>query len=97
MTPLDALKAARDLITNYDHWTTRVFARASDGGMIDPHSEYACQFCAVGAIIHIADRNGLPFQAVRSLLPDNIAATNDFDGHAAVLREYDIAIAKCAP
>jgi hypothetical protein len=49
MTAKEILKAARGLISDREHWTTKAYARGRHGGTVPVSSKEACQFCAIGA------------------------------------------------
>lgn len=47
---LQIVKRAREIISAPGAWTQNAFARRVDGSRVDPTSEGACKFCAVGAL-----------------------------------------------
>lgn len=55
MTPAENLMAARDLISDPKHWTTRTEARTINGEITSPTAYNAFSFCAYGAINRILD------------------------------------------
>jgi hypothetical protein len=56
MTPLETLKAARQLISDPAKWTQGEFARDVDGNEVKAWSEDATCFCAYGAIQRVTER-----------------------------------------
>lgn len=101
MTELEILKAARDLISDPARWCREAAAKDARG---DPTGPYpggdACQWCAIGAVAHVADyheHDGVVVrlrEAGREIGFDGAISTNDIGGHESVLRMYDLAIAE---
>jgi hypothetical protein len=50
----DVLVEARELIAVPERWCQETLARDSEGFEADPSDEEACQFCAIGAVLHVA-------------------------------------------
>ena len=97
MTTLEVLKAARELISKPENWTTVFLARDANGNPVPPCSSEATCFCAIGAIENAA--GGGPEAAAHCELRSemqygSIAAFNDSQGHAAVIAAFDRAIAR---
>ena len=97
-TVLELLVAGRDLISDPERWTVGKLARNDMGDARDPLDPGACRFCAMGALLNIVgwDKDSKRHEAM-DLLNDaagrHISFANDGpDGHAVVLRAYDIAI-----
>jgi len=102
MTPVEALTAARDLITDPDRWTTRGFALGVNDAKVLPTSPDAVKWCAAGALIRVTegfeqsrrDAGILLLVAACHAGWRGIPDANDLGGHAAVLAVFDAAIAK---
>jgi hypothetical protein len=99
MTPLETLKAARQLITDPAKWTQGVAARNRLGVSIDPLAEDAFCFCSIGAIRNVVAEDHYTFErasdALRSHSPTGvIAGYNDTHTHAEVIALFDAAIAE---
>ena len=45
------LRNARAMIHNKDRWTRGALARNEQGKSVDPDSNQACQWCAIGAVM----------------------------------------------
>jgi hypothetical protein len=96
MTPLETLKAARDLISDPARWTQGAFARDATGAKSRLYLEQAVCFCAVGAIRRVY----VPPVAIGSLLKQlpkdcqTLGHFNDTHTHAEVLALFDAAIAE---
>jgi len=94
------LKEARKLVET--RWTQGVMARDEYGDEVDPESDEAASFCAVGAVYHVAvnRRQGFSLakwldRSVRTLYPRDggIHIVNDSRAtNRAVLRVFDHAI-----
>jgi hypothetical protein len=100
MTPVDILKAARELIAKPERWTRGTFARNLDGHPVPYDTSLAASFCALGAICHIATlcpRERTQAECMlRGELPtlQLVSAFNDSHDHPEVLALFDRAIAK---
>jgi hypothetical protein len=102
---IELLKAARDLISDPAHHTTKAFARNGEGRRVtllgnDPD---AVCWCAVGAIQCLARNRYDRREAIKALddvaldiFGVSIVAVNDDRGHEAVMRVYDRAIEMAA-
>ena len=53
LTPVQALTAARELLSNKAKWTTRLYAKGMHKESIDPCSEEAVCFCSIGALMRV--------------------------------------------
>jgi hypothetical protein len=100
MTPLETLKAARQLITDPAKWTQEAFARNKLGQIVEPDFGDATCFCALGAIQHFTKYTGM---SPADVLLDNLSLSkfgmcidvfNDTHTHAEVLALFDAAIAE---
>jgi hypothetical protein len=96
MTPLETLKAARQLITDPAKWTQGWFARNAAGENVNALSQSAVCFCALGALDKF---NAVPatIDAITRQLPSDlvtISKFNDTHTHAEVLALFDAAIAE---
>lgn len=98
MTPKQILIAARELISEEEHWTQGVFARSDAGAATPVHNDNAVCFCAVGALDRVS---GDDFQdefssAIRILMDvlgsPNILIFNDTHTHPEVLALFSKAI-----
>ena len=100
MTPLETLKAARDLISDPARWTKNLFARDKSGKYVNPQSKEAVCFCSLGAIERFAGRKMLgEFEkhlddVCKRLFGTNVISFNDTHVHAEVLALFDAAIAE---
>lgn len=100
MTPLETLKAARDLISDPARWTQGRLARTKYQNACEPQSKYAECFCAWGAVAKVS--GGIENPEVDKVLQDicskyagmYVAAFNDTHTHAEVLALFDAAIAE---
>ena len=107
MSPKEILIKAKELIQNKDNWIQGSYARDSKNNLVMVRDENACRFCAMGAIMKIADarlgseyykaREVLMFEA-KNILNDHriesaIVHLNDTTGHEKVMELFDAAIA----
>jgi len=97
---LEILKAARELISAPERWTRDQFSRNEAGFAIDPESEKACCFCAVGALIKVSDNDIFLRHQAKDFLAEHlpvgyasIPAFNDSHTHPEVVALFDAAIA----
>jgi hypothetical protein len=100
MSPVEILKAARELIAKPERWTRGCGARNASGQDVNAHSDDATCWCAIGAIVKVSDDNPVPAEMLlRRALPDGgfISAFNDSHDHAEVLALFDAAIASAQP
>jgi hypothetical protein len=100
----DAVTVARDvraLISDPDRWTTCAYARTAIGTKCAPLDPQAVQWCALGAVVRIADDARLERMIAGALCTaaadlgigyGSPASINDQRGHDAVLKMYDRAI-----
>jgi hypothetical protein len=99
MTPLETLKAARQLITDPAKWTQGELARDAEGNEINPNNDLATCFCAHGAIQYFTADETLSnadilLIAVCSDKHDcYVEDYNDTHTHAEVIALFDAAIA----
>ncbi len=99
MTPLETLKAARQLITDPAKWTQGEYARDADGNEVRAWSEDAACFCAYGAIQRVTgvEDNEADFFLMRACTKKfevEVIHLNDTHTHAEVLALFDAAIAE---
>jgi hypothetical protein len=100
MTPLETLKAARQLITDPAKWTQGEFARDVDGSASFALSERAHCYCALGALEKVIGRPDYTdaydklWRVCRTKFGTDVAAFNDTHTHAEVLALFDAAIAE---
>lgn len=109
MTTLETLKAARELISDPDRWTTKASARDAEGRHVHACDPDAVSWCALGAIVRsvgtrddLHDNDYASNAAIRlsnALTRDDsrVATVNDEQGHAAILALFDKAIANVYP
>ncbi len=98
-TVLEALEAARKLLTPEESWIKGLLAAdANGGGVCDPWLPEACKWCSTGAILAITrgwdDAYGGAIEALTREMRMGVAIFNDTHTHADVLRAFDAAIAK---
>lgn len=100
----DVLREAKALIAEPWRWCTMMSAVDADGGLVDPRSEDAIRWCAIGAIARVAGicvehaSNRFPqiHSAAAVVAPDcgtNASILNDRGNHADVMAMFDSAIA----
>ena len=100
MTPLETLKAARDLISDPARWTQGEYARDVNGSGIMPEDEDAFCFCSFGAIgkIYGLNEDAAPFFHLANVCAKKFAQPvidfNDTHTHAEVMALFDAAIAE---
>jgi hypothetical protein len=100
MTPLETLRAARQLITDPAKWTQGDYARDADGIDVAPEDEDAVCFCSYGAIASICGLNEdlPPFRHLHNvcgrMFKMSVIDLNDTHSHAEVLALFDAAIAE---
>ena len=94
MTDLEALKAARELLSDKTKWTQRAMARDAEGKEAEPSHPDAVCFCALGAAERCGYYGPRLYDAALALDLDGVATTNDDNklGYDAVLALYDKAI-----
>jgi hypothetical protein len=96
MTPLEILKAARELISVPERWTQGGSARDRDGICVKSASAYAVCWCAAGAVYKTGCNDDASLRALRFLdavSGSTIEPFNDSHTHAEVLAAFDRAIA----
>ena len=97
MTPLETLKAARQLISDPAKWTQGWFARNALGELVDVDSSSAVCFCSIGALCRV---ESAAYSEAKRTLERNISDGlslgwfNDTHTHAEVLALFDAAIAE---
>jgi hypothetical protein len=99
MTPLETVKAARELISDPACWTTGTNARNSNGKEVLARSPEAVCWCPQGALFRCSDywwREPALYKAIdtasRRLFGMWLAIANDTVGHSAALAILDAAI-----
>jgi hypothetical protein len=89
-------RAARALIADPAHWTSRALARDGIGDPVPPQWNTAVSFCALGAVSRVTNGNEHEtqefFRHLYRFTTLHIAIVNDRCGHAAVLDLFDRAI-----
>lgn len=94
MTTLEALKAARELIADVQHWTIGAPARDAYGASVAGVSKRAVCWCTIGALVRVEGAWGPAQDFLREVAGGaSLVTVNDRDGHAAVLNLFDRAIA----
>ncbi len=99
MTPLETLKAARDLISDPAKWTQGELARDADGEQVPPLDDNATCWCSIGAMRKVcgpkANFYDGAFRRLYFKVPSKGAVSefNDTHTHAEVLALFDAAIA----
>ena len=88
----NALKRARELISDRSKWTQGVMARDADGNPVLPEDSSATCWCATGALRAVAPTREVCI-AARARLAEDPAAVNDRIGYTATLKMFDEAIA----
>ena len=100
MTPLETLKAARDLISDPARWTQFVQARDGHGTQVPHNDPTAHCFCIMGAVGRTAvqgnkmDALKVLSRVTRRNFDTSIPDYNDTHTHAEVLALFDAAIAE---
>ena len=93
MNVYETLVAGRELLSDEAHWCQGAGARDRQGRRVDPDSDQAVQFCAVGAITRKRSGSWNAYEYLRKAAKGPVSLINDHQGHAAVLELYDQAIA----
>lgn len=106
MEKLEALKKARDLITDPEHWCINCFAKDKKGNPSRPNLPESVRFCAIGAVLKVCTvtteeealskygwgpREELA-PAANRLGYANPADLNNIEGHTKTLEMFDLAI-----
>jgi len=96
-TPLEALRKARALLENPEHWTTGAFARDINGDMVTPSSGYAVAWCAEGALLVGSIYNQGAFKCLAEACTPTPEGgipeyNDDLTDHPALLAWFDRAI-----
>jgi hypothetical protein len=100
MTPLETLKAARQLISHPAKWTQGEFARDIDGDASGVLVARAHCFCALGAIEKAygscawTEADDAISRVCRRKFGQEVGHFNDTHTHAEVLALFDAAIAE---
>jgi hypothetical protein len=101
MSPeLQVLRRAREIISDPGRWTQGTFARDEDGNSCDPRDDFACRWCALGAVtkaaVILGADDGIGSGAVDLLYEAQplatVVAINDIQGHEAILALFDRAL-----
>lgn len=92
------LTAARNLISDPNHWCQGAYARTVYGNPVGPAESSAVTWCAFGALNYLAaDEDGIALQKAEVALTvacdGNAVFINDLVGHEAILAKFDEAIA----
>ncbi len=100
MTPLETLRAARQLISDPAKWTQGEMARDADGNGISANNDLATCYCSFGAI-QFVNKESTQIAASRHLdhlclskFGISVDVFNDTHTHAEVLALFDAAIAE---
>lgn len=91
---VEVLEAARNLISDPEHWTIEVCARDKDYQACGSKDPRATEWCAIGAIVRYAVDPIIKLIA-RKFLEDivgDIGSYNDSHTHAEVIAVFDAAI-----
>lgn len=97
-TTAKILKAARDLISKPENWTTGGLARNPDGVFVPVSSIDAVCFCALGAIDKVSEDKAYrnwAYERLRDALGDGrrmVSTFNDSASHSEVLDLFSKAI-----
>ena len=103
MNAVEILKRAKRRIENPRHWCVGANGRDRQGKSVFPWSPDACRWCAYGAIDaaelpHIRHAleylDAAAFEVSGEIEDARVDLVNDHFGHAAVMKMYDLAIAK---
>jgi hypothetical protein len=100
MTPLETLKAARQLISDPAKWTQGEFARDGDGDAVPVLNPRAHCFCALGAIEKTlgngawTESNNAISRVCSRKFDQEVGHFNDTHTHPEVLALFDAAIAE---
>jgi hypothetical protein len=101
MSPVEILKAARELIAKPERWTRGYVARAGAVPLTSAMDVGATCWCAMGAVDKSAggpDFSAPALDLLYPMLPGcGIAEFNDSHDHAEVLSLFDRAIASAQP
>ena len=97
MKASEALRKAKALIEDPQHWCQGVYAKGKSGREVDVKSRYADQWCAAGAMDKVNPRNTFSGdlylnRAARDLYDQHFITVNDRLAHMDVMRMYDRAI-----
>lgn len=108
MTVAEILNEARAKIAVQDTVVEHIYATDAKGFARMPNDDDACQFCAVGALLHVIDREStwhltpvqrqaldVLFRASFQVHEKGVTDVNDQLGRDAVLQVYDKAIGLC--
>jgi hypothetical protein len=101
MTTLEILKAARDLISDPEHWTKRANARDSYGEIIGCSQPEAVRWCAYGALNKVSRGDSATIRkaydylmGVNNFQGTTLEGINDVWGHMRIISAFDAAIAR---
>ena len=97
MTPLETLKAARQLISDPAKWTQGWFAKNERGFTVSEDHPDACCWCALGAMRKVSPSWKGYHQTAAILMNGSLLRVSDFNDthtHAEVLALFDAAIAE---
>jgi hypothetical protein len=101
-TPLEALVAARTLISDPGRWAQGTYAKDTNGRSVWPDSAEACCWCSVGALNRTHASTQIRVEAAHALGETVKQSVVDFNDriettHADVLAAFDAAIARLTP
>lgn len=99
MTPLETLKAARDLISDPARWTQGWLARDASKNVSYIGAENAACWCSMGALFHVdgpyRPNSDLAIKLLSAAIGGkSVVRYNDTHTHAEVLALFDAAIAE---
>lgn len=99
MSTVAVLTQARSLISDPAKFATGALARDCDGNPVEPGSDNACRWCAMGAVykfVIYTDSNSAPLTQVCTtsfiLFGTSPMTVNDCLGHSTVIDLFDHAI-----
>lgn len=93
MTALEQLEAAREWLSDADHWTTGAFGVDDAGRIVDPTR--AARTCATGALVRFGcEPGGTAYNTLCLALGTlSVCQANDTKGYDFIMAGFDRAIA----
>jgi len=100
--PLLIIQRAREIIGDEQRWCRGSLARGKTGASVNVHDSSARRFCAMGALMLAAsefcpddiEAGNLAYAVGKIISPTgSLVFVNDYQGRAAVLSLFDVAIA----